>query len=391
MPQRLFIISDLHAFDGAQVKSDRPSYFDTSLPVGEGDNPVHQLKEFITKCSISADKLICCGDLADKAYPPAIERAWRDVHEIKAKLNATDIYTSVGNHDVDSRHKYNDFDAKGVLLGLEPKFPFADEAVNNQFWTHHFSIIDDSINARYVILNSSGFHGECSEHDHGRVADRTLKRMISALNLQGRRKINVLICHHHPQKMSELKLGDYDDMKGGYELLNALDAIDFGPWLILHGHKHYPKLTYATGGASTPVIFSAGSCAAIAYPEIAQTSGNQVYLITLHTESMTSTSCLGEFESWSWIPGRGWLTAQAGTGLPSKGGFGFRGDLGMLAAEVVEKFPKGGRWRDILNGIPNLRYVIPSDTQNLIRLLITQHRCSVEEGKDGIPILIDRL
>lgn len=390
MEVKLFVISDLHAFDGAVTKPARPSHYDTSLPTSAGDNPIHQLKQLISDQGIKADKLICCGDLADKAYPAALEKAWLEIQELKNLLGADDVIASVGNHDVDSRHTYNDYDARGVLLGLDPGFPFSNEVLNNEFWTHHFCVIEsETPSIRYVVLNSSGFHGEKVEHEHGRVAERTVERLKKRLNKLGRKNINVLICHHHPQKMTELKLGEYDDMKGGDNLLRALDSVAFGPWLVIHGHKHYPKLTYAMGGSSSPVIFSAGSCAAIPYPEIAPSVGNQAYLVRIDSTRTNTSNCCGEFETWDWAPGRGWKSAQDRTGLPYRGGFGYRGDLGVLAGQIVQQFPNGGRWPEIESGIPDLKYLIPIDLSNVIRHLEDQHKCKVEISRLGIPILIE--
>lgn len=390
MSQRLFVISDLHAFDGAVVKDQRPSHYDLSLPSGEGDNPIQQLKEFIQSSGIKADKLICCGDLADKAYPSGVERAWADVQQIKNLLGADDILASVGNHDVDSRHNHNDHDAIGVLLGLNPGFPFSTEDKNNQFWTHHFCIEDKNEKVRYITLNSSGFHGVGGEHQHGRVTNRTLVRLKNELQKGGRRQANVLICHHHPQRMNELKLGDYDDMKGGDDLLRLLDAVEFGPWLIIHGHKHFPKLTYATGGSASPVVFSAGSCAAILYPEIVRHAGNQAYLITLTDSDEVTTSCCGEYQAWDWAPGCGWKVAHSTSGLPSRGGFGYRGDHGALAKEISGKFPNGSKWISVEQDLLQLKHLIPADLKSVLKLLTAHFGYNIEENAQGTPILFEK-
>jgi Icc-related predicted phosphoesterase len=394
MDLRLFVVSDLHAFDGSQKHDREPSFFDISKPENSGaENPIRDLKTLIAaNGGIKADFLICCGDLGDKAVPGATERAWKELQELGKLLETKQIITTVGNHDVDSRHQHNDHDARGVLLELAPGFPFADESHNCHFWTHHFVTFNDPIaNVRFVVVNSSAYHGEkVDEYAHGRVSERTMKRLKASLEKENRFPLNILICHHHPHKHSELKLGDYDDMRGGYELLNLIDSAKFGPWIVFHGHKHHPKISYAQGDSSTPVIFSAGSCAAIPGPDLLGHARNQVYLVHLKIPNEFSTNCCGEFISWDWMPGRGWDLSQIGSGLPDRGGFGYRGDIGELAVKISTDFPSGGKWRDVEAKMPVLLNLLPSDSRKLRSILKSEYDYRFEDGKGGNPILFEK-
>lgn len=396
----LFVISDLHAFDGSIASShaaNNPSFFDVSKPEnGSSDNPIRHLLELIEVKKLNSDYLICCGDFGDKAHPKSIERAWRDVNGIKTALNANRLIATVGNHDIDSRYTHNDHDAKGVLLELIPGFPFSDPIENNHFWTHHFTVIKDQASGgRFVVLNSSGYHGEHSEtknqaeYTHGRISDRTRSRLIKNLQTGGKAPFNVLVCHHHPQKHNELNLGDYDDMKGGMDLLSKLDSVEFGPWLVIHGHKHHPKISYAQGGTTTPVVFSAGSCAAVIQPELQNLAKNQVYRIKIAVEfGHHSTTCSGVFESWDWAPGIGWKPAQSGAGLPAFGGFGFHGDLGSLAKNINDLCKGQIRWAEVKLQVPALNHILPCDLSSLLKMLETHYNINTEMGQSGVPILI---
>ena len=109
MELTLFVMSDLHAFDSGHSGDRRPSFFDTAQLAASGDNPIEDLKALLrSDASIRAQYLIFCGDLADQAYPPATERAWRELQDISQLLDANRILTTVGNHDLDSRHGFND-------------------------------------------------------------------------------------------------------------------------------------------------------------------------------------------------------------------------------------------------------------------------------------------
>ena len=139
-------------------------------------------------------------------------------------------------------------------------FRFRNTKVSDQYWAKHFAIMRKQ-EYRLLLLNSCAYHGgQDSEKDHGHSYEATLGLIREALEADCRpAAVNLLLCHHHPQQHQEFKLGDYDAMKNGQLLLELLGSGQLGHWLIIHGHKHHPKLCYASGGAASPVIFSAGS------------------------------------------------------------------------------------------------------------------------------------
>lgn len=395
MTSTVFIMSDIHAFDGRDFKDPsagaKPSYFDISASPGSSNaNPIDDLKKLIKQDEIKSKYLFCLGDLGDRANPMAVAKVWQELNELKTLLGAERLISTIGNHDVDSRHQ-NGYDPRGVLLELAPQFPFASDEENNHFWTHHFQIVCDAeLDARIVVVDTTAYHGMSSnEYKHGRVSERTLKRLLAKLKSQARPKFNVLICHHHPQKHKELDLGDYDDMDGGYELINALDPSVLGPWIVFHGHKHHPKISYAQGDSTTPVIFSAGSCAATLQPHLAGIR-NQVYTVTFDDHNTPSGACLGQFQAWDWAPGLAWKPAQIGSGLPRSGGFGLRVNVGEVAKEIADTFPTGGQWSDVLNFKASLSHLIPSDISKLCGFLKNVYNYRIEESADGNPFLIQR-
>ncbi len=403
MNVRLFLLSDIHAFDGAKLRLESeaerktiqaPSYFDITLSDSEGgDNPIRDIKKLIDSKSLTSEYLICCGDLADKAVPQAAARAWREIQEIGKMLETKEVIVTVGNHDVDSRYQHNDFDAKGVLLDLDPGFPFADEKRNCHFWTHHYVVFPHSEQVRFVVLNSSAYHGnnkENKEYEHGRISARTLNRLKTELLKGGKFQVNILICHHHPQKHEELGLGSFDDMEKGSEMLAMLSDPLLGPWIVFHGHKHHPKITYASGGTNAPVVFSLGSCAAVLGPHLTGHARNQLYYVEIPVPTSPTTVCKGVFKSWAWAPGLGWQESQYGSGLPSIGGFGLRCDLGQLASEVSTAFPNGDRWGAITSKFDEIKYLLPCDLKMLVEMLKTSFGYRIEPGLDGTPCIIEK-
>ncbi len=381
------VISDLHAFDsvGADEKTE-PSHLCTNASPGvHSQHPTRALEAMIVSESLAANLLLCPGDLGDKARPAAISYAWSEVNRIATRMHASEVVATVGNHDIDSRFNYSDHDPKGFLQTLTPPFPLRVEPANDRFWSRNYAVLERT-DYRLLVLNSSAFHGgKPDEINHGRISERTLDAIKRDLSDSETNQLTILLCHHHPHKHSEFKLGEYDEMLGGQLLLTALGSGEYGEWFILHGHKHHPKICYAARGSNAPVIFSAGSLCAKLYPELGIVARNQFYMIRFPVTEFGTMGLVGTFEAWDWITGKGWQRAgRTGSGLPGRGGFGFRSNIDLLANEV-SKAVNGEtmEWETLLASMSKLRYLIPADLEILITRLKTQHGIRVLTSPEG--------
>src|SRR5207247_8648242 len=93
-------------------------------------------------------------------------------------------------------------------------------------------------------------------------------------------------------------LGAADIMLGGAELLQLLSAGDYGEWLVIHGHKHLPKLSYAQGAtAATPVVFAAGSLCACLASRIQAVARNQFYILDFPLDLFPTVGLVGRFHA----------------------------------------------------------------------------------------------
>jgi Calcineurin-like phosphoesterase len=385
------VASDLHAFSQADDSGARPSHLQIQQSEGlPGHHPIAGLLELIRSRGIHADLLLCPGDMGDKATPEAIAYAWKAMHRVKEALGADVLGAATGNHDVDSRLKYCAYDPEQVLKNLDPPYPFSDEALNNKYWARKFVILSQP-KYRLVVLNSSGYHqGNLEEQKHGRVAPDTLDRLKAELQASTRPLINLLLCHHHPQQHSELKLGDYDVMKDGQQLLDIVGSGRFGRWLVVHGHKHHPKITYASGGALSPVVFSAGSLCASLYLELQTVCRNQFYLIHLDQAAIEKSGLRGHVTAWDWAPGKGWAPSGDGSGVPHRCGFGYRGDLYVLAQRVALSMNGSAMdWDALVQNIPDLIFLLPQDLLFLADILETDFELKVLRDM-GVPRQIGR-
>lgn len=207
---RIAIISDVHAYSQARTSdsSPAPSFVEISNPsVLAGRNPFVAARELITREGISADILINCGDMSDKAQPDAIDHTWRETNKLAEALGVEQIIATTGNHDLDSRGEYTDHDARGTLLSLKD-FPFTEESLNNEYWARNVVVMETD-KAQWVVLNSAAYHGFKDEHAHGRVSPSTLEYLKRRLSKTSNEKLNILLCHHHVYKIGDVDLSDY--------------------------------------------------------------------------------------------------------------------------------------------------------------------------------------
>jgi 3',5'-cyclic AMP phosphodiesterase CpdA len=405
---RVAVLSDLHAYDDA-LDPTPPSYLCASSPADITTNPITGLEFLIQSArDIEADLFLCCGDLGDKAHPSAIRYVWEKLNSIKSLLGANHLFVTPGNHDVDSRYKYTDFDAKGFLQTLSPPYPFPIESDNDRFWSRNY-LIKTTATYRIVILNSSAYHGHViprngeflPEFEHGRVADRTisaLKRELEDLEASDPRHVNILLCHHHPHNHGDIEDNDRSLMEGANRLLELLGSGIVGEWIVIHGHKHRPQISSAASATgSNPIVFSAGSFSARPYAGIDVPMPNQFYVLEFPIDLAVSMQfgLVGTFRSWDWNFKSGWTLSTRSAGLPAKGGFGGRIPRPLLVNKLqagYERIDQSNRsyvkWDELISLVPELAFVLPAELNIFIELLTAKHQFTVFRDGNGHPLQI---
>ncbi len=378
------VVSDLHAYE--EVGEARPSFYCIRDEFEE--TPLGALLPLFDKEALQADILVCPGDLGDKANPAAIREAWLRVHEIGDHLGVHLLAGTVGNHDIDSRYVHNDHDPKGHLQNLKPPFPLPEVDQNDRFWSRNYEIVlHDAY--RLVVLNSSAFHGAGQdEFQHGRISNYTLDALKQRLHETENRPVNMLLCHHHPQKHMEINLGDYDDMRSGQLLTDLLGNGEFGEWIIIHGHKHHPKICYAQGGSSAPVVFSSGSLCHVLFDELNTVAQRQFYILRFPFAKYSSTGLVGTFRAWDYEFKYQWGRPTRKSGLPSRGGFGCREKPAVFAAQIAKWL--GTRvvpWSEFVDEFPWYEYLLPQDQHALRTTLANEHSINVQ-SEEEMPVQI---
>lgn len=378
---RALVISDIHAVPDS--KSKRASWADMS----ERKNPIEILPAFLKREGIKANVVLCPGDLAHQAHPAATTWAWEHLQEIANAVGTNRVIATAGNHDIDSRHTGLSLDPCDTLKALQPLFPLDP---SSDYWANSMSLVIHD-GWRIVTLNSC-FHHNASEQEHrqGRIESSAITRLENELSAtDDHAKVNILLCHHHPMPHTELDPNDRSSMNGGDRLLDVLDRGRHGRWLVVHGHKHYPWLSYAPGSSISPVIFSAASASVLLYEALATKVRNQVHLIEFDTARSAAVNLhlAGTFESWVWSAGEDWTSAPVGSGLPGRGGFGFRADLTDLAQRIADEHAKLGqrvlRTPELNAMEPRLEYLAPIDLVALKEILQCRQGIRLRLMSDG--------
>lgn len=390
---RLGILSDIHAtvyVAGKELKS-----FVTVPAVHGKRNPLDDLA-MISK-NRTLDYLLCPGDITNQADPQALSWMWGELHKIKDAFKALDLCVVCGNHDVDSRHATNpedDPDPKGVLLDLAPSFPTLDPDAVNHFWARNYVIIEklEPLPHRLLLLNTCAYHGGSeAELKHGRISTRTINRIKTDLEKRDPSLLNILLCHHHLEPLPSWNNSpDYQFVKKGGELLRMLESVCVGPWLVVHGHRHWPECFYASGGNSSAVVFCSSSFGA-RDPEIS----NQFHILTIEADPNFSRP-RGRIETFTWTLGGGWTEGPTAEGPRSSkslaylSGFGFSGNIKGLASKISSQVGNqtNCNWEDIALAQPDLYYLLPTEFAQLkielLRLNIgvyEEHGRPIEIGK----------
>jgi hypothetical protein len=373
---KLAIVSDVHAFqpDAAATTRDAdPSWVRTTDGPDHPRAPFQALEHLIEDEELSAEYLLCCGDMGDKADSAGIAYTWGWLETIRRRLNATTIATT-GNHDVDSYDQSRRHQPKVFIKALQPPYPIDNSKLQEEYWRRHvFTFSQPGVDI--VVLDSCADHQTRAEAERGRVTDATLDELRQVVDHTAG-PIKVLLLHHHPYRHDAIERSDYSELDGGPEVLRILE--NNADWLVIHGHRHYPAIAYAAGGARAPVIVASGSFGAFLYPELRTRVRNQFAILDVDGPGLVpgTSGITGFLRAWEFKFSTGWVRPQSDEGIPDLAGFGFRAGLDAalrIATDALAKLSPENflQFSDITRLHPELRYLLPSDRQRLLRQLAT--------------------
>ncbi|HCG9193019.1 TPA: metallophosphoesterase [Vibrio parahaemolyticus] len=383
---KIAVVSDLHFVNSDRITDSRYHSWLIFEPDGTMKNGFwSSLLEKIEKDKITADILICPGDITTHAEGSALKFAWSKLNELAEALGCSQLATATGNHDVNSRgiaveNPIRDLDKDQSLVEnlkqLTPAYPLVDlqtpsDKVSHVNRVQYFGadFLHSSKNELFnlVILNSCSSHtNDPTSYERGYVSASTHQWLESSLKekyIPSNKKLGILVCHHHPILHSDHNIGTYDFMKGGNELLQMLNK--YGNWIVIHGHKHHARLSYYADGSKNTVVFSAGTLSHHK-DHLGDDFTNQFYVLDI---DITKTKGIpkGTLDVYSWQANHWALSRRQKDGVFTGVGFGEVGCLEELAEEISKKVHPvtGLEWNDLLEAFPQLKYRLPKDLEHL--------------------------
>lgn len=385
---RLAIVSDLHAFSNSKKADD--SSIDLSSSPLSSSNPLTDLLSFAKRKNLTSDVLVCAGDICNKADFSGLANAWGLLHKLRGELSADHLITTCGNHDLDSRYLHDDTDPdpKGALLALDPPFPFDEEELTNKFWARNYAIKKISDSLLVINVNTSAYHGGVpAEIDHGRISRRTIDSIVRDIKEIPPFKAYVLLCHHHPLPMQgwSSRGDDGEFLTNGQELMDALTIHTQCTWLIIHGHRHIPRLIHAASSSSvSPIVLGAASLGARMVG-----ASNQFHLVSLFAcDQLDCANVVGTVKTWSWTESAGWSLTVCPNGLPPICGFGYRGQIAGLAEKISGLIGTSySAWSEVLRQLPVIQFLMPDDMSHL-EAKLKQKGLNILRMSDGTPAQI---
>jgi len=382
----LAILSDLHC----RITTDARDSFLTvgSKRVPSTHHPVESLLEMIGREQITADALVVPGDFANKACPEGLSQAWDYCREIAGRLQAPLIIPVIGNHDIDSKRLRPNEGVFDRVRTLRPDFPFSSSAENQQYFSDGYCALSSG-DVQYIALNTVIGQTDEASAKRGTFPEDLIHRMETALTPILKAPIRVAIMHHHPILHSAAFWDDHDVLPNGDALIAALRRM--GCRVIIHGHKHVPRLQILNGVA----IFASGSFSAM-LQEYGTAVGNTFHVMKIDGDGPDSVR--GEILTWTFQLAKGWRpSSDAYRGFPYSTGFGATDTVATISgilSELAQEFPDTMRFdqNTVLSKAPAVKYLSPDQTSDLrasllqsnLQLMITEEG-QIELGRRYQP------
>ena len=392
------ILGDPHFTEehGSHLKIKKNGELASTAPT---TNPWAGLYALIDSHGLSADAILCPGDIAFQNSAITLTAGWKHLVDLGERMNCEHVICATGNHDVMSRSQ-DEILKKAVIRNLragygpfeklkclKPPYPSVtrDDIGYLQGRNHRVCyfgaglVLVTATNYQVLVVNSCCEHGHDDfEHERGSFPPSAVEELKSALAKCDSNKISVAVMHHPPESHTQDGAGAHDFVDNGQELLKLL--ADQGEWVVVHGHKHEARLGYASGSGFQPIVFGTASLA-IHIEEVKGTVKNQFYLLKISLEPRGLT---GRFQTWDWSTGRGWEPARPeGEGIYDGAAFGAR-DTGRVINDIAALTPLPMEWSEVIRRVPDSD-LLPPEARNQVRQrLRTRHGLHIHaDSRDG--------
>jgi predicted phosphodiesterase len=381
---KIAVASDLHCLHKGETTASGISFLYSNAPkMPVAHHPVYALLELMKNDSaINADVLICPGDIADKADEQGLVSGWEYLKKIQQGLGARHLFSTIGNHDVDSRRTHSAYTSAFQLLEtLDDDYPNKEK--KDFFWSKKFALIELE-DFQVLILNTCHNHSSKADANQSIISPETIPLIEEELKKVSKSKYRFAFCHHHPIKHSntDIQYKDGDVIDNGDKLVALLDKYDFQ--IIVHGHKHDPRLKRD----NSLTIFAAGSFSSLM--NIRELGADNCF----HIIELYPFKKQGIIKSWIYAPTRGW-EIKSDREFPCMTGFGNEVPVEKLAKECHAFFEEKNEKSIIYSALkarcPDIQFLIPDDQKRLSQILKTDYGLTLVPELPNIPKILTAL
>jgi len=349
----------------------------------EARHPIKALKKLIEKEELETDLILCPGDITNFADKQGLITGWSFLEKIQDKIGAKHIIATVGNHDIENRNE----NVGNVFLDLQlldPEYPNPSKLNDSNYWSLGYCFVEYE-NILVLNINSCFFQSNAVTAKKSKIDISQLEAIKNELAKKDLKKFEyrMVLIHHHPIAHSNMDYEDIDKLDNGDELIALVNQYKFQ--IIIHGHKHDARLTIFN---SLP-IFCAGSFSSL-MNVIDMKSDNTFHIIYLE-----SGESKGYIKSWIYAPQEGWVSRKD-TRFPCLTGFGFKGDLNLLAREIndwlmASVLPNVSYYEKLLSSFPDLNFLTKENQMELAGILKNTYGLEFSPNYPNKPDVILKL
>jgi len=380
---KIAVISDMHCMHSSSEdpKGSVSTYlYSDDVGKSETRHPVKALKNLIFSKELTADILLCPGDIANRADKQGLITGWAHTEKIRKLLKAKYTVATIGNHDIESRNE----DLGNVFLDLQvldPEYPIPSDLKDNNYWSSGYSFVEID-NILILNINSCFFQSNSKTAKKSKIDIIQLEAIGKELAQRDIKSFQhkVVLIHHHPIAHSNLDYEDVDQLDKGDDLITLVKKHGFQ--LILHGHKHDARLTVHK---SIP-IFCAGSFSSLMNVTDLKSDN------TFHIIHLSENEPKGFIESWIYAPQEGWVV-RSDTRFPCFTGFGFDGKVTELAKRISnwldeDKTMQLAKYDTLRTNFPELDFLSQDEQKDLSEELLNKYDLEFSPPLPNIPKLI---
>jgi 3',5'-cyclic AMP phosphodiesterase CpdA len=355
---------------------------------------VQALIEKIRRNNITADIVLAPGDLTNRVSAVGMMQAWDHLREVQRELHAASVLCTLGNHDVDAKKQFH-HDPFKIPRELHPEFPLAFGDQRNSFWANGFFAHSVTPLVEFVILNTVIDHHDESTAKRGTFNQNRIAHLKQTLDYEATATppapVRIAVMHHHPILHSGITTDSKDVLSAGDELLETL--AEHGVRLVIHGHKHDPRITRTTVAGREMFVFATGSFSAF-LKELASTTRNLFHIlnITVATNNIDFDVVLN---SWEFNCGDGWNVAtKMSARFPHIIGFSTAKDtlnIDALVAEIQRQPSRILEQPALTDHFPQLSHFLPEELESLRVDLHSRYRVKLVISALGVVETIGML